>query len=105
MVTARYSDQQGSKLQQKVTRLYKQCHRSIMSKRFIKPLYPISRAASIDSDCCLLPTTSILSNKADNLRSRSVLINKPKFLKATHRTKIKKNEIPRSMVVVEASSW
>ena len=33
-----------------------------------------------------------------------VLINNSKFLKATHRTKIRKFEIPRSMVV-EASSW
>ena len=33
-----------------------------------------------------------------------VLINNSKFLKATHRTKIRKNEIPRSMVV-EALSW
>ena len=33
-----------------------------------------------------------------------VLINKSKFLKATHRTKIRKIEIPRSMVV-EAMSW
>ena len=33
-----------------------------------------------------------------------VLINKSKFLKATHRTKIRKIEIPRSMVV-EALSW
>ena len=51
----------------------------------------ISRAASIYSDDCRLPTTSVLSNKADKLRS--------KFLKATHRTKIRKIEIPRSMVV------
>ena len=28
-------------------------------------LYSISRAASIDSDCCRLPTTSVLSNKSD----------------------------------------
>ena len=27
-------------------------------KRFIKPPYSISRAASIDSDCCRLPTTA-----------------------------------------------
>ena len=27
--------------------------------------YSISRAASIDSDCCRLPTTSVLSNKSD----------------------------------------
>ena len=33
-----------------------------------------------------------------------VLINNSKFLKATHRTKIRKIEIPRSMVV-EALSW
>ena len=33
-----------------------------------------------------------------------VLINKSKFLKATNRTKIRKIEIPRSMVV-EALSW
>ena len=33
-----------------------------------------------------------------------VLINNSKFLKATHRTKIRKIEIPRS-VVVEALSW
>ena len=32
------------------------------------------------------------------------LINKSKFLKATHRTKIRKIEVPRSMVV-EALSW
>ena len=27
--------------------------------------YSISRAASIDSNCCRLPTTSVLSNKSD----------------------------------------
>ena len=76
----------------KSMRLYKQWHRPI-SKRFIKPLYSISRAASIYSHCCRLspiPTSSVLSNKADKSRS--------KFLKATHRTKIRKNEIPRFMV-------
>ena len=35
---------------------------------------------------------------------QTVLINNSKFLKATHRTKIRKIEIPRSMVV-EALSW
>ena len=39
---------------------------------------------------CRIPSTSVLSNKADRLRF--------KFLKATHRTKIRKNEIPRSIV-------
>ena len=60
MVTTRYSDQQGSKSRQKVMRLYKQWPRPI-SKRFIKPPYSLSRATSIDSECCRLPTTSVLS--------------------------------------------
>ena len=68
VVTTRYSDQQGSKSRQKVIQLYKQWHRPI-SKRFIKPPYSISRTNSIDSDCCRLPTTSVLSNKVDKLRS------------------------------------
>ena len=68
MVTTRYSDQQGSKSRQKVMRLYKQWHRPI-SKRFIKPPYSISRATSIDSECCRLPTTSVLSKKPEKLRS------------------------------------
>ena len=69
MVTTRYSrPTQGSKSRQKVMRLYKQWHRPI-SKRFIKPPYSISRAASIDSDCCRQLTTSVLSNKANRLRS------------------------------------
>ena len=34
-----------------------------ISKRFIKPPYSISRATSIDSECCRLPTTSVLSKK------------------------------------------
>ena len=49
-------------------RLYKQWHGPI-SKWFIEPPSFISRATSIDSDCCRLPTTSVLSNKADKLRS------------------------------------
>ena len=68
MVTTRYSDQQGSKSRQKVMRLYKQWHRPI-SKRFIKPPYSISRATSIDSECCRLPTTSVLSKEPEKLRS------------------------------------
>ena len=62
MVTTRYSNQQGSKSPQKVMRLCKQRHRPI-SKRRIKPPYSISRATSIDSECCRLPTTSVLSKK------------------------------------------
>ena len=34
-------------------------------KRFIKPPYSISRATSIDSECCRLPTASVLGNEAD----------------------------------------
>ena len=70
MVTTRYySDQQGSKSRQKVMRPYKQWHRPI-SKRFIKPPYSIlSRATSIDLNCCRLPTISVPSNKLDKLRS------------------------------------
>ena len=71
MVTTRYSDQQGSKSRQKFVRLYNHWHRP-MSKRFIKPLYSISRATLIDSDCCRLPTASVLSDKADKLRSNQI---------------------------------
>ena len=64
MVTTRYSDQQGSKSRQKLcdstsngTDQYQNGSSNL--------LYSISRAASIDSDCCRLPTTSVLSNKSD----------------------------------------
>ena len=78
MVTTRYSDQQGSKSRQKVMRLYKQWHRPI-SKRFIKPPYSISRAISIDSECCRLPTTSVLSKKPEKLRSNRFWSTSPSF--------------------------
>ena len=52
----------------KLSNIYKQWHRSI-PKRFIKPLYSISRATSIDSDCCRLPSASVLSNKEDESHS------------------------------------
>ena len=68
MVTNHYSDQQGSKSRQKVMWLYKQWHRP-MSKRFIKSPYSISRATSIDSECCRLPTTSVLNKKTDKVLS------------------------------------
>ena len=42
--------------------------------------------------------------KNGKITLQPVLINKSKILKAAHCTEIKKNEIPRSMVV-EASSW
>ena len=86
MVTTRYSDQQGSKSRQNIMRLYKQWHRPI-SKRFIKLPYSISRATSIDSECCRLLTTKVLSKKRKNdgkMTLQPVLINKSKILKATH---------------------
>ena len=44
-----------------------------------------SRATSIDSECCRLPTTSVLSKKKNGkITLQPVLINKSKFLKATH---------------------
>ena len=43
-----------------------------ISKRFIKPPYSISRAISADSDCCFIPTTIVLSSKADTSRSNQV---------------------------------
>ena len=43
-----------------------------------------SRATSIDSECCRLPTTSVLSKKPEKITLQPVLINKSKFLKATH---------------------
>ena len=105
MVTTRCSDQHGSKSRQKVMRLYKRWHRSIISKGFIKPPSSISRATSIDSDCCRLPTTSVLSNKADILRSNQFRSTSPSpSFSATHRTEIRETETPRSMVA-EALSW
>ena len=95
MVTTIYSYQEGPKSQQKCMRLYKQWHRPV-SKRFIRPPYSISRATSIDSECCRLPTTSVLSKKTEKLRSN---LNMSKFLKATHCTEVRKPEVSRSMVV------
>ena len=99
METTRSSDQQGSKSRQKVMRLYKQWHRPvIMSKRFIKPPYSISRAPSIDSDCCRLPTNQRSQQQSGQITLQPVLINKSKFLKVTHCTKIREIKISRSMV-------
>ena len=69
-----------------------------MSKRSIKRPYSISRATSIDTNCCRSPTASVFSNKADK-SLQSVMINKSKFLKATRHAGIKNIEIPRPMVV------
>ena len=104
MVTTRYSDQQGSKSRQKVMRLYKQWHRPI-SKRFIKPHYSISRAISIDSECCRLPTTSVLSKKPEKNPAPTSFDQQVQVSQGhTFCTEIRKIEIPRSMVV-EAFNW
>ena len=51
------------------------------------------------------PTHGQRSQKeSGQITLQSVLINKSKFLKATHSTEIRKIEIPRS-IVVEALSW
>ena len=61
--------------------------------------------SSLDRLGLLLPTHSQRSQQQSGQTTlRSVLINKSKFLKATYRTKIRKNETPRYMVV-EALSW
>ena len=43
----------------------------------IHPPYSISRATSIDSDCCRLTTASVLSNKADKTRSNQFWSTRP----------------------------
>ena len=105
MVTTRYSDQQGSKSRQNVVRLYKRWHRPI-TKRFIKPLL-LHIESSLDRLGRIVVAYPRPAFSAINWTNtfQPVLINNYfKFLKATDRTKIRKTEIPRSMVV-EALSW
>ena len=60
---------------------------------------------SLDRLGLLSPTHDQRSqHQSGQISLQPVLINKSKFLKVTHRTKIRKIEIPRS-VVVEALSW
>ena len=97
MVTTRYSDQQGSKSRQKVMRLYKRWHQPI-TKRFIEPPLLLYREQPRSTWILVAYPRPAFSatNRTDTFQP--VLINNSKFLKATHRTKIRKNEIPRSMV-------
>ena len=61
--------------------------------------------SNLDRLGLLSPTHGQLSQQQSRqITLQSVLINKSKFLKTTHRTEIRKIEIPRSMVVVEALS-
>ena len=82
MVTTRYSDQQGSKSRQKVMRLYKQWHRPI-SKRFIKPPYSIREQPRSTRNVVAYPRPAFSAKNRKNYAPTS-LINKSKFLKATH---------------------
>ena len=61
--------------------------------------------SNLDRLGLLSPTHDQRSQQqSGHITLQSVLINKSKFLKAAHRTEIRKTEIPRSMVV-EALSW
>ena len=73
-----------------------------MSKWFITPPDPISRANSIDS---VSPTRGQHSQQqSGEITLQLVLINKPEFVKATRHSETGKNQIPRSMVV-EVLNW
>ena len=63
-----------------------------------------SRATSIDSECCRLPTTSVLSKKPENYAPTSFDQQVQVSQGHTFCTEIRKIEIPRSMVV-EALNW
>ena len=61
--------------------------------------FSISRATSIDSNCCCLPTASGLSNKADKSRSNQFRPANLSFSRPYHHARIRRIEIPRPMVV------
>ena len=61
-----------------------------MLKRIIKHPHFISRAISIDSDCCHLPTTKAFSNKADKSCSNQFLSTSQSFSRPRY-ADIKKN--------------
>ena len=79
-----------------------------MAPTNIKTVHQISLLhieGSLDRLGLLLPTYDQRSQQQNGqLTLQPVLISKSKFLKATHRTKIRKIKIPRS-VVMEALSW
>ena len=67
--------------------------------------YILHIESNLDRLGMLSPTHDQRSQqKTGKITLQSVLINKSKFLNATHCTEIRKIEIPRSMVV-EALSW
>ena len=72
-------------------------------KKHLNPSKPSEHPPS--SGELLSPTHDQRSQQqSGQITLQPVLINKSKFLKAIHRTEIRKIEIPRSMVV-EASNW
>ena len=102
MVTARYSDQQRSKSRQKkcdsTSNATDQCPTGLSN--LLNPYREQRRSIRI---VVAYPRPEFPATKRIIYAPIS-LINKSKFLKATHRTKIRKIEIPRSMMV-EALSW
>ena len=80
-----------------------------MAPTNVKMVHQTSLLHNIESNLdqleLLLPThDQRFQQQTGRTTLQSVLINKPKFIKATHRTEIRKIEIPSSMVV-EALSW
>ena len=103
MVTTRYSDQQGSKSRQKVMRLYKQWPRRI-SKRFVKPPYSIYREQPRSTRIVVAyPRLTFSATNRTNYVPTS-FDQRGQVSQGPYRTKIRKIEIPRSMVM-EALSW
>ena len=102
MVTTRYSDQQGSKSRQTLCHSTSngtdQCQNG--SSNLLAPDQEQSRSTRIV--LAYLRTAFSATNRTNY--APTTFDNKSKFLKATHRTKMRKIEIPRSMVV-EALSW
>ena len=104
MVTTRYSDQQGSKSRQKVMRLYKRWHRPITKTVNQTSFTPFREQPRSTRIVVAYPRPAFSATNRTNSFQPVLINNYSKFLKATHRTKIRKIEIPRSMVV-KALSW
>ena len=106
MVTTRYSDQQGSQSRQKGTWY---ATLQAMAPTNIKTVHQTSLLhieSSLDRLGLLSPTHDQRSQQqSGQFTLQQVLINKSKLFKATHRTKVRKIEIPRSMVVETLSWW
>ena len=103
MATTRYSDQQGSKSRQKVcgstsngTDQYQNGSPNLLT--------PYREQPRSTRNVTAYPRPAF-SAKNGKITLQPVLINKSKFLKATHCTEIRKVEIPRSMVVEALSCW